>query len=643
LRTDLQRLKRDSSRQVAAAIPEAATAAAAQPAHASSSSAVVAAAKRHKWGVLGGVVAALIVLSAAGIGVYSIVHRPAAMPFQNFTVTQVTNSGKAALTAISPDGKYLLSVMDENGLQSLWLRNLPTGSDTQIIPPSGSQYESLAFSPDGNYIYFLKAVNATQIHFDLYRAPILGGTPQRLVRDIDTNATFSPNGQRIAYIRGNYPDLGKYSLLTAALDGRDEKVLYTESIKEFPTDVVWSRVAWSPTGNQIVYTVFQPAGALSGINSFNLASDKAQRLAVFNDKVVGDLLKWLPGGEGVILTYSQKGQPGPQIGFLPKDGDGVRPITRDTNRYSTLGVSGDGKTLATVQWKRSSNIYLLPGTGSQSSQATPFSSPVQNVRWNTRWWFNWGADGSLLITDRVRMWRMKTDGKSPTELLADSTADIWWVSGCGSRYFALVWNRGGTTVNIWRVDADGSGAVQLTRGKRDVYAVCSPDQKWVYYLDQSDRTQIARVALDGSAKPQTLTAGSDFRGSIVHSQIGVSTDGTTLAYVVDTLNANTQERTPKIALLNLGLPTSPRLLDVHAHISGGVQFTPDGKALAYPIEENGADNVWSQPLNGSAGHRITNFDSDGIECFFWSPDGKTLGVLRRHLESDVVLLQESKQ
>src|SRR5208282_6686589 len=93
---------------------------AAQPARTSSSA--VAVAKQHKWGTGAIAITALVVLAAAGYGVYSMLHRPGAPPFQNFAVTQVTNSGKAALAAISPDGKYILSVLDENGLESLWLR-----------------------------------------------------------------------------------------------------------------------------------------------------------------------------------------------------------------------------------------------------------------------------------------------------------------------------------------------------------------------------------------------------------------------------------------------------------------------------------------------------------------------------------------
>jgi hypothetical protein len=35
--------------------------------------------------------------------------------------------------AISPDGKYILSVVGDKGQQSLWLRNVPTNSNMQSI------------------------------------------------------------------------------------------------------------------------------------------------------------------------------------------------------------------------------------------------------------------------------------------------------------------------------------------------------------------------------------------------------------------------------------------------------------------------------------------------------------------------------
>jgi eukaryotic-like serine/threonine-protein kinase len=124
--------------------------------------------------------------------------------------------------------------------------------------------------------------------------------------------------------------------------------------------------------------------------------------------------------------------------------------------------------------------------------------------------------------------------------------------------------------------------------------------------------------------------------------IGISPDGKTLAYVVGLQLASGPTSRDKIALLDLGTLTSPRMFDADQRISKGVQFTADGKFVAYPIAENGVDNIWIQPIDGSPGHQITNFKSERILSFHWSPDGKKLGIVRGHTDSDVVLLQESK-
>jgi uncharacterized protein HemX len=66
-----------------------------EQAHSSSRAAAKAVVKRHKLAALAGAIAALVVLGAAGVGIYSLLHRAASMPFQNLTVTQITTSGKA--------------------------------------------------------------------------------------------------------------------------------------------------------------------------------------------------------------------------------------------------------------------------------------------------------------------------------------------------------------------------------------------------------------------------------------------------------------------------------------------------------------------------------------------------------------------
>ena len=635
IRADLLRLKRDteSGRQVATA-PAGVVAAiqsTTQPSQ-TSSSAVIAAAKEHKWGIVAGVFTVLILLGSAGFGVYSLLHRPAPAPFQKFTVMQVTNSGKAARAAISPDGRYVLSVMDDNGLQSLWLRNVPTGSDTQVIPPSASEYRSLAFSPDANYVYFRKAQTTAGGYYNLYRSPVLGGTPQTVVRNIDSDIAFSPDGQRIAYVRVNDAEVDKYRILTASLEGNEEKVLLIGSIaSEFPISLAW------PRSDEISYS-YSPEQGIGAIDSLDVHPGKSHRLGTFNGKFPTEI-HWSPDGHTLFARYIGATSKG-QIGFLSGTGGDIEPITRDTNNYTTLTLSADGRTLATVLATSYATVSILSEGGHRFGEPRPLLS--QSNEFDEISALSWGADGNLLISSSSgRLSRLGVDGKNKTELLTDSSAFILSPSSCGTNYLVLTWGfHGGTnSQNIWRTNADGSSPLKLTDGKADYFPVCSPDQKWVYYVE-SMSPHIYRVPLDASGKTEAIIGmPQDYRAG----QLGISPNGKSLATVA---TKATGAAALKIAVFELGSSSPPRMLDASHYsvraLPSTLQFSFDGKSLAYAIRENGVDNLWVQPLDGSAGHAITDFKSEQIWSFSLSPDGKSLAVLRGHYDSDVVLLQESK-
>jgi serine/threonine protein kinase len=626
MRTDLQRLKRDTESSRHSAAAPAALVAAIQPTPQdtkTSSSAVIAAARQHKLGAASGLLAGLIVLGAAVFGLYSLLHHPAPMPFQKFTITQVTNTSKAARAAISPDGRYVLTVMDDNGLQSLWLRNVPTSSDTQVIPPSASQYESLAFSPDGNYIYFRQTTGNAS---NLYRCPILGGTPHPVVRDIDSDIAFSPDGQRIAYLRYGEPE-DRFRILTASLEGNEEKVLL---IRSFASEVLYS-LAW-PRSDEISYSLYSVERGIGAIDTLDVHTGKSHRLGTFNGKFPR-WIHWSPDGHTLFANYTQTGanfRKG-QIGFLSGTGGDIEPITRDTNNYKTLTLSGDGKTLATVLARSYATISILSEGGQRFGEPRPVLSQSNEFdEWSG---LSWGADGSLLVSNTGRLSKLGADGKNKTQLLADSSATMFFPSSCGTNYLVLTWGlHGGTnSYSIWRTNADGSSPVKLTDGKDDEYPVCSPDQKWVYYLDTFGH--ISRVPLDGSSKTEAIIGMPQDYGN--GGALSISPDGKSLATFVQKLNEQ------KIAVFGLGSSSPPRMLDA-SHTGKNLQFTPDGKSLAYARRENGVDNVWVQPLDGSAGHPITNFKSEQIWSFSLSPDGKSLAILRGRWDSDVVLLRESK-
>ena len=678
IRSDLKRLQRDSGsghrpaaqqESVETGVPRASAssaswpgqpdggsgAASAQPSSAqvpspqtvSGSSSVVAVAKQHKLGLTVVVGVALVLLAAGGFGIYSLLSRSGPIPFQNFSITQVTSTGRALQAAISPDGKYVLSVQDDNGLQSLWLRNVPTSSDTQIVPPASAVYQSLNFSPDGNYVYFRKPGIGTQTEWDLFRTPVLGGTPQIIVRDIDTGVTFSPDGHRMAFVRANDPEVGKWRLISANLDGSEESVLrIADSIQteDFPRDV-----NWSPDGKKIAYSVFTLGDVLGTIKTFDTGSKQVEPLASFKDQLIHEIV-WLPDSRWLLTNYQEKGPSyfRPQIGLVSRGGGPIQPVTRDTNGYQTLTLSADAKTAATVQLKIVRSLSVFPnsgGPGMTPSEPLAQAANPRSVAWTT--------DGKLLISDAQSIQQMNRDGSQPTTILNDPNSWVVDLARCGDRYIIFSWMfHGGTNrAGIWRANADGSNPIQLSKGTFDYYPACSPDGKWAYFGGLAGGSFTKRVSTDGGA-PEPVP-GADIPGMYgIGAGQAISPDGKLLVVNVElSPPGDAGSVMSMLAVTNIepGAAPSSRLLKPDPRIAGGggvgsftnaMTFTPDGKSIAYIVREKGVDNIYAQPLDGSPGRQLTNFSTERIAEFEWSPDGKTLAVVRTHNTSDVVLLRE---
>ncbi len=290
--TDLQRIKRDldssgrlytsnsesSASSGASSAVAVASASAGQPSGSASSAAsspssasssAVATAQRHKTATGAALLVGLLTAAAAVCGVYTLLRRPAAAPFQNFSITQLTNTGKVQNAAISPDGRFLLSVQSDNGKESLWLRNIPTGSNTQVLPSSGQSFASLVFSPDGNSFYFRETAGAEGA-FNLFRAPLLGGAPTLLAKDVDGGPVFSPDGKSIVYSRYNDPELNKWRLLEATPMAETRKCC----MSNLQPAVRPHELSWSPDGKRVaISTLTSNTKSLSQIRFFDFGAE----------------------------------------------------------------------------------------------------------------------------------------------------------------------------------------------------------------------------------------------------------------------------------------------------------------------------------------------------------------------------------
>ena len=113
-----------------------------------------------------------------------------------------------------------------------------------------------------------------------------------------------------------------------------------------------------------------------------------------------------------------------------------------------------------------------------------------------------------------------------------------------------------------------------------------------------------RVPLEGGAP------------SLVSDQIGIddlSRDGRMAVYSKFIYDK-------KMVIVDTASGKQLHALEVKAEGHFPATFTPDGKAVVYPVRERGADNLWLQPLDGSPGRQITAFKREQILDFNWSRD-----------------------
>ena len=630
LRADLKRLQREldsgkaapvtsSSTRIPAQLSTPAVTPAEPPRAPSSSSILVAAASKNKFGtglVLGAV---FLLLIAAAFGIYSLLPRKKVLPIEQMSIENLTNNAHVSLARISPDGKYLLHVLDENGLQSLWLRHIPTGSNTQVVTPAATRYGGLTFSPDGNYIYFVRRDDSEQAIASLYDAPMLGGTPRLLIKDVDSPIAFSPDGQRFAYLH-QHGDSAVTDLKIARRDGTLERDLFHH--KQILTDSL--TLSWSPDGKIIVLPIVQPTPHdLGGFLAVDAASGETKQVAIAKDRIYFEP-SWFPDGSALLVsaTTGPTGFLRNQLGIVSFPGGDFRLLTTDANDYVHPNISADGRSIAANQVHGKFEIAIAPAGSPE--KLTPIKLPSNLPTWG----WDWTPDAQLLVVQGPDI-RMVNPAGGDRVVFSEPRYPMDQVTSCANgRYivFRTLGRSGGAEANFWRVDSNGTNLTRLTLGLCERVPACSNDGKWLYYLDAAENLILKRIPLEGGS-PETII-------KFPSEPYALSPDGKTVA----AFEVREADHAVMLAWYSL-VDGKKSALEFDQRSLPALAFLPSGKAVVYVVREKGVDNLWIQPLDGTPRRQLTHFTAERIADYAFSKDGSQLGIKRGHAESDAVLLR----
>jgi eukaryotic-like serine/threonine-protein kinase len=585
--------------------------------------------KRHKFGVAVVLAIVGVAIALASFGVYKLVTRkPPVGSFQNIGLARLTNSGDAIDATISPDGKYIVYVRSDRNKQSLWIRQVSTANDKEIVPEAPVGFFGITFSPDGENLYY--ALKANQDAGALYRIPVFGGLPAKVLERIDGPISFSPDGKRFVLVRGNYPKPGESALVIANVDGSNERILTVRKRPDVFSPIFFTGPSWSPDGKLVAATVMTSA-TVGNVVVFPVDGG-AEQVLTREPWTFAARVQWLPDMSG-LLVVAGKGVGVAQHWFLSYPDGERRRITNDLSSYRAIGLTSDGQKLATVQSDGLVNLFVAP----EADAARAVRLPTGNVGFYAAAGNNlsWTADDRIVFVSneggKEDIWITKPDGSNRKQLTSNGGASP--AASSDGKYIVFVSGRGGGRA-IWRINVDGSNPVQMTHGPSDASPAFTPDGEWVIYINtEGAKPTLWKVPVDGGTAVQVTDH--------VASSAVVSPEGTLLAY---SYPASPDPFAPpnRIDVVNFA---DNSLVTTFSFAPSGtvpalIQWSLDGKSLLYTVNVNSVSNVWSQPLAGGPPVQITDFKDSLMTGFAWSRDGKQFAATRGALMRDAVLITD---
>jgi DNA-binding winged helix-turn-helix (wHTH) protein/Tol biopolymer transport system component len=559
-----------------------------------------------------GAAAVVIVFAVVSAGWYfagSGRSQPEARSRSEFASRSFTTGagGTPDRVAISPDGKTIAIVQRRKGQYALHIGDIESNNSVEIVPAADRLYRYLMFSPDGKNIYFTAR---DQNHFEpvLMRVSVLGGPIQKVIDDVHSAFTFSPDGRRVAYLRSNVAE-NKTSLAIAdSLTGSNEQLLLDRNGID---SAIAPGLSWSRDGKLIAL-----AGLIDGRHQLMTIDPSTGDVQDVGQPVGNRIvhIAWAGDGSGMFTIRNMEPHPNDgQVWFVSYPNGEATLITEETLSYSfaSLSASSDGR-LAILQTRSDPQIGIAPGGDLRASETILSGSRVRGEGMNG---VCLAPDGKILFTavanDSRTIWEMNPDGSGQRQLTLTqpNSADEQISVTADNRYLVFQSMRTGE-LEVWRANRDGTDAVPLTSGGRNSQPSITPEGASIVYVSSNaGKYGLNRIPMEGG-KPTPITSESS-------TWPAVSPDGRTIAHAYGRIS-RFPNRQMRIIEADNGATIQSFEVPLAGVLYNRMRWSPDGKSIIYKDHTQG---LWRQSLAAKPPEEVPAPDDLRVYHFAYGPDG----------------------
>ena len=537
-----------------------------------------------------------------------------------FASEKLSTDGRVYHAIISPDGKNLVYTHRGGGKQSIWLRQLETSNNVQIVPPSDHFYGGLAISPDGNVVYFVRGSQQGP-YTDVFRMPIFGGVPQKIVDATQGWISISRDGETISFVRCPYQDDEYCSLYVAdALSGKNEKKLVSR-----PRPIRMADNQISPDGKKVAFAVGQSRTSSNEFSFVEVDIETKTQRDLTGEKFFNiGYIAWLPDQSGLLLTALRLPDRNARIWKVSASTGQALMLTADSEAYSRLSLDAKGTVLVSTQVEADFHLNIFQ---TENPEAPPrILTNASTV--------SFAPDGKIIIssimTGDAEIWSINADGSEQRQLTNDPGGDVAPIVSPDNNFIFFASNRTGQ-LHVWRMNRDGTNQKQITTTDGGFPLLASTDGYWLYY----------RSGLNGTLRRVTI---ADGREELVLNDMGrhlvVSPDASQAAF---------SERKNQETFLNVVSLPDAKLLKSFATADpplnlAHLAWSQDGKYLAYVLTDDKRENgkLWFQDLDSDKPRQIADLSGDTIaelSALALSPDGKSFAAIKGNWKHDAVLIK----